>query len=95
MSPESTKTLPRAALVEALVAARERAQLTQREVIDRLPAWLGISQPDLAKIETGRRSVSYVEVRELCAVTGTTVARLDRRVSALIAAHRPAPRRKK
>lgn len=85
-----------AAVLEALIAARERAGLTQRELVDRLPRWLGLIQSAIAKIETGRRDISVVEAQEWCRAVGITVADLDERAVAIAEGRRlPAVRRKK
>jgi transcriptional regulator with XRE-family HTH domain len=92
--PSSTGSRAHAAVVEALTAARERAALTQRELVERLPAWLGLTQSAVAKIETGRRSLSFVEAQELCQVLGITVDELDRRAVQIVEARRNIRRKK-
>lgn len=77
--PNSTGSRAHAAVVEALIAARNEVGLTQRELADRLPRWLGLSHITVAKIETGRRSLSFVEAREIASAIGITVTELDRR----------------
>lgn len=90
----STWSRAHAAVVDVLVAARDEAQLTQRELADRLPAWLGISHVTLAKIEGGYRTVTFVEAREIAGAAGLTVWELDRRPVELMEA-RQVRRRKK
>ena len=53
------------AVVTVLQASRREAGLTQRELVERLPRWLGWDQTTLAKAETGRRRVDVVEVMEI------------------------------
>ena len=81
--PNSTGGAAHMAVIEALVAARNATKMTQRDVAERLPAWLGVTHVTLAKIETGRRTLSFVEAREICKVIGTTVAELDRSATEL------------
>ena len=95
MPTSKTKSRAHAAVVEALIAARREGALTQQELADRLPAWLGFTEVTVAKIETGRRSISLVEAREWCRVVGVTIADLDQRAEALAQAHREPGRRKK
>ena len=74
------------ALIAVLIIARESTGMTQREVIPRLPTWLGWEQSTLAKIETGRRVVAFEEVKALCEVYGTDVATIDAQAAAYEAA---------
>ena len=53
------------AIVSVLQASRREAGLTQRELVDRLPRWLGWDQTTLAKTETGRRRLDIVELVEI------------------------------
>lgn len=53
------------AVVTVLQASRRQADLTQRDLVERLPAWLGWDQTTLAKVETGRRRLDLVEFMEL------------------------------
>ncbi|HEY6923699.1 MAG TPA: helix-turn-helix transcriptional regulator [Steroidobacteraceae bacterium] len=57
--------LTRKAVVTVLRASRNEAELTQRELVDRLPKWLGFKQTTLAKIEKGRRRVDVAEFIEI------------------------------
>lgn len=94
---KSVRTRSHDAVVSVLVAARIKSGLTQREVANRLPAWLGWTNTTLAKAETGRRYVSFVEVREIAKVVGTDIARVDRDAADLAAGRRAsmAPKKKK
>jgi transcriptional regulator with XRE-family HTH domain len=74
------------ALIAVLIMARESEGLTQRDVIKRLPAWLGWQQSTLAKAETGRRVLAFEEVKALCTVYGTTVAAIELQADAYEAA---------
>lgn len=85
---KSVRTRAHDAVVTVLVAAREKAGLTQRDVADRLPAWLEWIYTTVAKVETGRRNLSFVEVREYAKVVGITIAVVDKRAAELVAAHR-------
>ena len=80
----STRSRAHAAVIAALAAARTEAGKTQRDVAEALPEWLGITHITLAKIETGRRSLSFVEAREIARVIGISVQDLDRRTSELL-----------
>jgi transcriptional regulator with XRE-family HTH domain len=53
------------AIVTVLTASRREAGLTQRQLVDQLPKWLGWDQTTLAKTETGRRRLDLVEFIEL------------------------------
>ena len=53
------------AVVTVLQASRRAAGLTQRQLVERLPKWLGWDQTTLAKAETGRRRVDMVEIMEI------------------------------
>jgi transcriptional regulator with XRE-family HTH domain len=53
------------AIVTVLQASRREANLTQRNLVDRLPTWLGWDQTTLAKVETGRRRLDIVEFMEI------------------------------
>ena len=48
-----------------LQASRREAAVSQRELVERLPEWLGWDQTTLAKVETGRRRLDLVEFLEL------------------------------
>ena len=74
-------------VVSVLVAARREARLTQREVVERLPEWLGWYATTIAKAEKGRRGLDFIEVREYAKVVGITIATVDRRATALAAGH--------
>ena len=63
-------------LRDALVEARLRASLTQAE----LAALLQVSQPAVARIETGNRKVGAVELVVISRVLGIDVIELMRRV---------------
>ena len=89
---KSVRTRAHEAVIAVLVDARLEAGLTQREIADRLPAWLGWMHTTVAKVETGRRSLSFIEVREYARVVGLDVATLDKRAADL-AAGRRGPRR--
>lgn len=53
------------AVVTIIQASRREAGLTQRDLVDRLPKWLGWDQTTLAKVETGRRRLDVVELMEI------------------------------
>lgn len=53
------------AVITVLTASRREAGLTQRELADRLPSWLGWDHSTLAKVETGRRRLDLVEFLEI------------------------------
>lgn len=53
------------AVATILQASRREADLTQRELVERLPKWLGWDQTTLAKVETGRRRLDLVEFMEI------------------------------
>ena len=53
------------AIATVLQASRRDAGLTQRELVDRLPAWLKWDQTTLAKVETSRRRLDLVEFLEI------------------------------
>ena len=63
-----------------------------------MPKYLGWDHTTLAKIEKGRRNVSFVEARELARVLGTNLAGLELAVDALESASHEAtsgkPRRR-
>jgi hypothetical protein len=48
-----------------------------------MPKYLGWDHTILAKVENGRRNVSFVEVRELAKILETNLAGLDLAVEAL------------
>lgn len=85
---KSVRTRAHDAVVSVLVAARLKAGLTQRDLADRLPAWLEWLHTTVAKVETGRRNLSFVEVREYAKVVGIDIAKVDKRATELAAAHR-------
>jgi len=65
---------PESALRKELVAARERAGLTQSELARRM----GTTQSVIARLEIGGRSPSFRTLRRLARVTGSRlVVRLD------------------
>ncbi len=68
------------ALIAVLLAQRIAMNMTQKELADGLPRWLGFDHITINKIENGRRNVSFVEAREIGKVLGLTVAAIDRRV---------------
>ena len=74
------------ALIAVLIMARESEGLTQREVVPRLPKWLGWIQSTLAKVETGRRVIAFEEVQALCEVYGTNIAAIELQADAYEAA---------
>lgn len=93
---KSVRTRAHDAVVSVLVAAREKAGITQRDLANRLPAWLEWRHTTVAKIETNRRNLSFVEAREYAKVVGLTIAVVDKRAAELVAAHRaPVTRRPK
>ena len=93
---KAVRTRAHNAVVSILVAARLEAGLTQRQLADRLPAWLEWIHTTVAKVEKGRRNLSFVEVREYAKVVGITIAMVDKRAADLAAAHRaPVIRRPK
>lgn len=92
--PRDIRSRALAAAVEVLAAARSRTGLTQQEVAERLPAWLGLDFTAISKIEGGRRSLSFVEAQELCRVLGITVEELDRRAVQIAEARRQVRRKK-
>lgn len=53
------------AVVTVLQASRREAGLTQKELVERLPKWLGWDQTTLAKVETSRRRLDVAELMEL------------------------------
>jgi transcriptional regulator with XRE-family HTH domain len=53
------------AVVTIIQASRREADLTQRDLADRLPKWLGWDQTTLAKVETSRRRLDLVEFLEI------------------------------
>jgi transcriptional regulator with XRE-family HTH domain len=53
------------AVVTIIQASRREAGLTQRDLVERLPKWLGWDQTTLAKVETGRRRLDLVEFMEI------------------------------
>jgi transcriptional regulator with XRE-family HTH domain len=48
-----------------LIASRKEAGLTQRELAERLPQWLGWDDSTVAKVEKGRRRIDLVEFMEV------------------------------
>jgi transcriptional regulator with XRE-family HTH domain len=59
---KSLRTAAHQALLKALVRARARADLTQKELGRRL----GRSQPWVSKVENGERRLDVLEFAELC-----------------------------
>lgn len=84
---KSVRTRAHGAVVSVLVAARKKAKVSQREMANLLPGWLEWKYTTVAKIETGRRNLSFVEVREYAKIVGMTIAMVDRRATALAAGH--------
>lgn len=91
---KSVRTRAHDAVVAVLVAARLEAGLTQRDLADRLPRWLGWLHTTVAKVENRRRSLSFVEAREFAIAVGLDVATLDKRAADL-AAGRGGPKAKR
>lgn len=58
------------AIVTVLTASRREAGLTQRQLAERLPDWLGWDHTTLGKVEKGRRRADYVELREIAIALG-------------------------
>lgn len=63
--PGSIGTRQHRAIMTVLTASRREANLTQRELADRLPAWLGWDHSTVAKVESGRRRLDLVEFMEI------------------------------
>lgn len=82
---KSVRTRAHDAVIAVLVAARHEAALTQRQLADRLPAWLGWIHTTVSKAEKGRRDMSFVEVREYGKAVGVDVATVDKRAAELAA----------
>ena len=72
-----------AALVAVLISQRKALKLTLRAVAARMPKYLGWDHTTLAKIEKGRRNISFVESRELARIYGINLAGLELAVDAL------------
>ena len=53
------------AVVTVLAASRREADLTQRQLADRLPQWLQWDHTTVAKVESGRRRIDLVEFMEV------------------------------
>ena len=53
------------AIVTVLTASRREANLTQRDLAERLPKWLGWDHTTIAKVESGRRRLDLVEFMEI------------------------------
>ena len=83
--PKSVRTRAHNAVMAVLMAAREEAGLTQRELANLLPAWLEWGHITVAKVETGRRNIGYIEVREYARAVGLDVATVERRATELAA----------
>jgi len=87
-----------AALIAVLNSQRKVLKLTLRTVAARMPKHLGWDHTTLAKVESGRRNISFVEVRALATILETNVGSLDLAIEALENAKfaaTSAPRRKK
>jgi transcriptional regulator with XRE-family HTH domain len=87
-----------AALIAVLSSQRKALKLTLRTVAARMPRHLAWDHTTLAKVENGRRNISWVEARELAKILETNLAGLDLAVAALENANyvaTSAPRRKK
>lgn len=67
--------------LEQLKAAREKRQITQVDLADRL----GQTQSFISKVERGERRIDVVELRSFCAAIGVSfaefVATLDKAIS--------------
>ena len=59
-------------LIRLLVAAREKAQLTQTQLGERI----GRDQPFVAKYETGVRRLEVIEFVEICRAIGASPERI-------------------
>ena len=53
-------------LIVRLIAARHKAGLSQAEIATKL----GVSQPDVSKIEHGQRRIDLLETLDWCTATG-------------------------
>lgn len=53
------------AVATVIAASRREADLTQRDLADRLPKWLKWDHTTVAKVETGRRRLDLVEFFEI------------------------------
>ena len=87
-----------AALIAVLSSQRKALKLTLRTVAARMPKHLGWDHTTLAKIESGRRNISFVEARALASILETNIAGLDLAIEALENANyvaTSAPRRKR
>lgn len=72
-----------AAFIAVLISQRKALKLTLRTVAARMPRYLGWDHTTLAKIEKGRRNVSFVESRALARALETNIAAIDVAVEAL------------
>jgi transcriptional regulator with XRE-family HTH domain len=72
-----------AALIAVLNSQRKVLKLTLRTVAARMPKHLGWDHTTLAKIESGRRNISFVEARALAKILETNVAGVDLAIEAL------------
>lgn len=61
-------------LIEALAAARRKANMSQTELADRL----GKRQQFVSKYESGERRLDFVEVLDIASVLGVSVTTLAR-----------------
>jgi transcriptional regulator with XRE-family HTH domain len=72
-----------AALIEVLSSQRKALKLTMRMVAAQMPKYLGWDHTTVAKIENGRRNISFVEVREFAKILETNLEKLDLAVQEL------------
>ena len=79
----SFRNVTHTALIAVLSSQRKALKLTLRTVAARMPKYLAWDHTTLAKIENGRRNVSFVEVRELAKILDTNLATLDLAIEAL------------
>ncbi|MDB5608810.1 MAG: hypothetical protein JWP25_5710, partial [Bradyrhizobium sp.] len=71
------------ALVAVLISQRKAKGLSQIDVANALPKWLGFDSTTVNNIEHGRRNVSFVEAREIAKVLRITIAALDSQAKAV------------
>ena len=72
-----------AALIAVLSSQRKALKLTTRKVASLMPKHLGWDHTTLTKVETGRRNISFVEVRALAPILELNVATIDLSIEAL------------
>jgi transcriptional regulator with XRE-family HTH domain len=63
--PSSLWSTRNRAIVTVLTASRREAGLTQRQLAERLPEWLGWDHSTVGKVESGRRRLDVVELLEI------------------------------